>query len=128
MVGGHSFHASAIGIESGIEIELFVWRKQEDRKGGVMKRLMIVIVSIFSYATLHAQEIPNSAEQQLELLADAMEEENEDDSFLQLADHLRRHPVNLNNAEEGEMRELRILSDLQIENLLVYRRLFGNFI
>ncbi|MGZ5220193.1 MAG: ComEA family DNA-binding protein, partial [Chitinophagaceae bacterium] len=75
-----------------------------------------------------AQDIPPSAEQQLENLTDAEQAETEDDSYLQQLEHFRRDPVNLNIADINELRELRILTDLQIANLISYRRLFGKFI
>ena len=73
-----------------------------------------------------AQDIPLSAEQQLENLTDADQGETEDDSYLQQLEHFRKNPVNLNIADVNELRELRILTDLQIANLISYRSLFGN--
>ena len=74
------------------------------------------------------QDIPPSAEQQLENLTDADQAETEDDSYLQQLEQFRKNPINLNVADINELRELRILTDLQIFNLLTYRRLFGKFI
>ena len=36
--------------------------------------------------------------------------------------------MNLNTADENELKELRIISDLQIENFLSYRKLFGKLV
>jgi len=74
------------------------------------------------------QDIPPSAEQQLENLTDAEQAETEDDSYLQQLEQFRKNPVNLNVADINELRELRILTDLQIVNLISYRRLLGKFI
>lgn len=75
-----------------------------------------------------AQDIPSETEQQLENLTDATEEETEDDSYLQDLVQFKKTPINLNTADENDLRQLRILTDLQIENLLSYRKLFGKLI
>lgn len=67
-------------------------------------------------------------EQQLENLTDADQSETEDDSYLQLLENYRRNPLNLNTADESDIRELRILNGLQAANFFVYRKLLGNFI
>lgn len=75
-----------------------------------------------------AQDIPPVTEQKLENLADADQAETEDDSYLIELEQFRKNPVNLNTADENELKELRILTDLQISNLLSYRKLLGNFV
>jgi hypothetical protein len=67
-------------------------------------------------------------EQKMENLADADQAETEDDSYLQELDQFRKNPVNLNSAGENELRELKILTDLQIVNLLSYRKLLGKLV
>jgi hypothetical protein len=47
---------------------------------------------------------------------------------LQELAQFRKNPVNLNTADENELKELRIITDLQIENLLSYRKLFGKLL
>ena len=94
-----------------------------------MKQTSIILfwfyISIF---IAKAQDIPSSTEQQLENLTDADQAETEDDSYLQQLEHFRKNPLNLNVADINELRELRILTDLQIANLISYRSLFGKFI
>ncbi len=74
------------------------------------------------------QEIPLSTEQQLENQTDADQGETEDDTYLQELDHFRKNPINLNAAEAEELKQLRIVTDLQIANLIAYRNLFGKLI
>ena len=94
-----------------------------------MKRISVILFTFYiSLLTCLGQDIPPSAEQQLENLTDAEQAETEDDSYLQQLEHFKRNPVNLNVADINELRELRLLTDLQIFNLLSYRRLFGKFI
>ncbi|HEY6063513.1 MAG TPA: helix-hairpin-helix domain-containing protein, partial [Chitinophagaceae bacterium] len=54
--------------------------------------------------------------------------ETEDDSYLQELEQFRKHPVNLNTADADELKQLRIVTDLQIVNLITYRNLFGRLI
>ena len=94
-----------------------------------MKYFFTILFTIhFSQFTCLGQDIPPSTEQQLENLTDADQAETEDDSYLQQLEQFRRNPLNLNTAEINELRELRILTDLQIANFISYRRLFGKFI
>ncbi|MBL7742899.1 MAG: helix-hairpin-helix domain-containing protein [Chitinophagaceae bacterium] len=94
-----------------------------------MKRLLFIALFIHhSLLAIHAQDIPPVTEQQLENLADADQAETEDDSYLQQLEYFKKQPINLNTADASELKELRILTDLQADNLIAYRRLFGNFI
>ena len=95
--------------------------------------LRLLILFLFtihnSPFTLNAQETPvSTTEQQLENLTDADQSETEDDSYLQQLEQFRKNPVNLNTADENDLKELRILSGLQIANFISYRKLFGKFI
>ncbi len=85
-------------------------------------------VAIHYSSIIVAQEIPISAEQQLENLTDATEEETEDDTYLQDLEQFRKNPINLNTADADELKQLRVLTDLQIVNLVLYRNLLGRFI
>jgi hypothetical protein len=86
---------------------------------------------VLSYS--HAQEAPSVEpviiEQQLENLTENNEDiETEDDAYLQQMQHFIKEPLNLNTADESDLEELKILSPLQIHNLLAYRNLLGYFI
>jgi len=96
-------------------------------------KTFIIKCGIFLVVFVHpfggwGQDIPPSTEQQLENLTDAEQAETEDDSYLQQLEQFRRNPLNLNTGDINELRELRILTDLQIVNFISYRRLFGKFI
>lgn len=94
-----------------------------------MKKLALILL-LFHYITfeINAQDIPQVTEQKLENLTDADQAETEDDSYWQELDQFRKNPVNLNTADESELKELRILTDLQIANLISYRKLLGKFV
>ena len=74
------------------------------------------------------QDIPISTEQQLENQTDADQGETEDDTYLQELEHFRKNPLNINSADADELKQLRIVTDLQIANLISYRNLFGKLI
>jgi hypothetical protein len=82
--------------------------------------------------TAQAQEnpaVPNNTEQQLEdFTAGNDDAETEDDTWLQQLEDLRKHPINLNTADEEALKQLRLLTPLQINNLINYRRLLGKLI
>jgi len=96
------------------------------------KKSVILIIAFFStYA--YSQEVISlqpggNYEQQLENLTEQQEGETEDDSYLQSLTQFRRNKINLNTAVESELRELRMLSDLQIQSFLRYKKLLGNLI
>src|SRR6186713_2740540 len=91
--------------------------------------ILILFITNFSLLTLDAQESPVSTiEQQLENLTDVDQAETEDDSYHQQWERFRRNPLNMNAADENDLRELKILSGLQIANLISYRKLVGKFI
>ena len=74
-------------------------------------------------------EIPVTTQQQLESIAENnADEEIEDDAYLQQMQQYIKNPFNLNYADEIELKELHLLSPVQITNLLAYRNLLGRFI
>ena len=98
-----------------------------------MRVILMILFGVFASATALAQDnspaSPGSVvEQQLEDLAEQDEMETEDDSFLQSLLQYQKNKLNINTADAGELRELKILSALQIQNFLRYRQLLGNFV
>ncbi|MDP4264333.1 MAG: helix-hairpin-helix domain-containing protein [Bacteroidota bacterium] len=98
-----------------------------------MTRLFIILI-FFLQADLicppgsWGQDLPPATEQQLENLTEVNQAEPEDDSYWQQLEQFRKNPVDLNTAEATELKDLRILTDLQIESLISYRRLLGKLI
>ena len=103
-----------------------------------MRRLIVLFLCCFGQMNcLLAQVTPRpeepvvntTIEQQLENITEKNEDaETEDDSYIQEMAQYAKHPINLNRADESQLKELRILSALQVQSLLRYRDLFGNFI
>jgi hypothetical protein len=74
-------------------------------------------------------ELPAATQQQLESLTENNgDNTTEDDYFLQHWQSFLKDPINLNTADETILQELRMLTPLQIQNLIIYRKEFGSFI
>jgi Helix-hairpin-helix motif len=95
-----------------------------------VKYLCLLLLWLLPLCALRAQ-VPetNTTEQQVENLTQVNEDaETEDDSYLQQMQLFIKHPVNINYADEAALKELRILTPLQISSLIAYRTLLGKFI
>ena len=90
--------------------------------------ISIFFVLFYLPLTVLSQDIPVNTEQQLENLADEQQGETEDDSWIQESEQYKKNPLNLNLADEDELRRLRYLNELQISSLIRYRRLLGELI
>ena len=90
-----------------------------------MNKLVGIILLFLLTSMAAAQEIPISSEQQLENQADTEQGETEDETWLQDLELFRKNPVNVNMADADELRQLRVISDLQIANLISYRTVLG---
>jgi len=95
-----------------------------------VKRWLVISLFICQLLTSIAQEQPVSSntEQQLENLTDLEQSETEDDNFLQQLSQFRKNPLPLNSVTADDLKELRMLSDLQITHFIIYRNLFGKFL
>ena len=104
-----------------------------------MKKCIITLISYFLLIICKAQtpELPtrpiiqpnSNVEQQLENITENNADlETEDDSYLQEMIQYQKHPININTANASILSGLRILSPIQVQNILSYKGLLGNFI
>ena len=94
----------------------------------LVKIIFLVFISMQSYAQVE-EPITNTTEQQLENITAGNEDmETEDDAYLQQLQQFLKHPLNLNLVDANELKELRILTPLQVQNFISYRTLVGKFI
>ncbi len=97
-----------------------------------LKHGFLFVSCLIIYYTAAGQEVPDSGsvyEQRMETVTEAnADSETEDDSYLQQLQSFKKSPVNLNYADESELNQLMILSPVQIQNLISYRNVLGNFI
>lgn len=105
-------------------------------KRGIIFFLMRVYFLYALPVMLQAQVTPSNPnepspliKQQLENLTQANDDATtQDDSYLQELVQFTKDPINMNDADEGQLEELRILNALQISNFILYRKLLGKFI
>jgi hypothetical protein len=96
------------------------------------KKILTFLIFNFSFfIPLFAQETETpstSTEQQIENLTENTEDaEIEDDSYVLQMQQYLQHPINLNTADEAELKELQI-NPVQIKSLINYRLFFGSLI
>ena len=93
-----------------------------------MKNLLTILVISISFFSV-AQEVPPPTQKQLENLADVTETETIDDiHLLQQLEYYLKYPINLNAATPEELKQLQLLTDLQIDHFIRYRNLLGKLI
>ncbi|UEG48503.1 helix-hairpin-helix domain-containing protein [Ferruginibacter lapsinanis] len=113
---------------------MFLDIKKDDLRRLLMYCLLPLSVCFFSTDSnaqdpTNAPPVNNTTEQQLEAITEVNEDaETEDDSYLLKLQEFLKNPVNLNYADETELKELVVLSPAQIQNIISYRNLFGKFI
>ena len=90
--------------------------------------LYCFLLAVFSAAAQENEKTSSTTEQQLENLAKANDAETEDDSYLQQQEHFKKHPLNLNIVAEEELEELNVLTGLQVQQFLAYRKLLGRLV
>lgn len=94
-----------------------------------MRFLICIFICFFILRHVHGQvvePVTNNTEQQLENITENNEDiETEDDSYLQQMQQFLKNPVDLNTATAADLKELRILTPVQVENFIVYRNLVG---
>lgn len=98
---------------------------------GLQKLVAIIIFWFFPFvAVCQTTEIPTTtAEQQLENITENnADAETEDDFYLQQMQQYIKNPINLNSVDEANLKVLRILSPIQIQNFILYRTRLGKFI
>lgn len=93
--------------------------------------VVLFLCTVMTQKVVAQTETPvnNSTEQQIEDLTSANDDtETEDDVWFQLLEDLRKNPININYADEAELKQIKFLTSLQISSLITYRKLLGNLI
>lgn len=97
-----------------------------------MRILFFIIFLFFIRVHIYAQEtepVTNTTEQQLENITENNEDlETEDDTYLQQMMQYIKNPINLNTAVATDLKELRVLTAIQIQNFILYRNLVGKLV
>ena len=98
-------------------------------------RILFVIVIVFNvllHTQTHAQvtePTTTNTEQQLEnITANNEDLETEDDSYLQQMQQFLKNPLNINIVSATELKDLRVLTPIQVQNFILYRILVGKLV
>ncbi len=91
--------------------------------------LCFLLICLHSKAQVPEKQVEQpstTTEQQLENITENNEDaETEDDAYLQQMVQFQKNPINVNYASESDLKELRLLSAIQIQNLISYRNYLG---
>ncbi|MEO6489829.1 MAG: helix-hairpin-helix domain-containing protein [Ferruginibacter sp.] len=97
-----------------------------------MRKILLLFACFTFHHLLSAQvvtELPVIPEQQLENITENTEDaEIEDDSYLQEMVYFLKNPVNLNTVDQSILKDIKILSPIQIQNLISYRSILGKLV
>jgi hypothetical protein len=79
----------------------------------------LLLISVHAFSQDKQTDV---GEEQIETAVENSEDAVTDDSYWQSQMFYKKHPLNLNYANENDLKELRLLSDPQIESFLRYRQ------
>jgi hypothetical protein len=91
-------------------------------------KIFTTICLMLACGSLAAQEEESVTAQEQQLEQQAEMTETEDDTYWQQVEALRRHPLNLNEADAADLQTLPMLNALQVDHFLRYRLLFGKLV
>jgi len=89
---------------------------------------IVCTIALFFLLMVQASAQQTVVEQQLEALSEVLEEELEDDTYLQQLAQFQRHPLNINTATPEDLQLFRMLTPLQVQSLVAYRKALGPLI
>ena len=94
----------------------------------MLKRLFFLL-TFFHFGFLIAQDKGEIIQQRIEFISEQLQSENLDlTNIIEQLNFYFDYPINLNSTQGQELEELNLLSDVQINDLLLHRKAFGNFI
>ncbi len=95
----------------------------------IKNKFFIFLFCCIGYIHAHSQDIPQELQLVLEQFLEDQELEEFDisDIIIRLESY-HQNPLNINIAEYDEFKDLMLLSDLQIDNILNHRDIYGDFI
>ncbi len=94
-------------------------------------RIGTLILFLLNYLFLLGQQEQRSEliQQRIEFISEQLQSENLDlTNIVEQLNYYFDNPINLNQANSEELNDLFILSSIQIQDLLIHRQSFGNFI
>lgn len=94
-----------------------------------MNRLLLILIWLVIIAPVFGQEKESIVQQRIEFISEQLESEDIDlTDVIQTLYYRLETPLNLNSADKESLRELNLLTDIQINDLLLHRERFGKLI
>lgn len=94
-----------------------------------MIRSIFIVIFICYCLTGYSQDKNAIVQQRIEFISEQLESEDIDlTDVIEILYYRLEHPVNLNSATKESLRELNLLTDVQINDLLLHRERFGKLI
>ncbi len=91
--------------------------------------LWVVFISSFSFSQKDEERDKEIIQQRIEFISEQLEDESIDlTALVEQLYYLYEHPLNLNQATAEELEEMQLLTDVQINDLLLHRQRFGKLI
>lgn len=92
-------------------------------------RYIYLLVCILCGKSILAQQRSEVIQQRIEFIAEQLETEEIDlTNVIEYLNYYYDHPLNLNGATAENLEDLNLLTPIQINDLLLHRKLFGKFI
>ncbi len=92
-------------------------------------KLVLTLFLVFVVSHLFSQERNDIIQQRIEFISEQLESESIDlTNLLEQLNFYFDEPININTTDGSELEDLSLLSDVQISDLLLHRKLHGKFI
>jgi hypothetical protein len=93
-----------------------------------MNKFLLIVALFFSFYSF-SQTKSEIVQQRIELISEQLETEEIDlTDVLEQLNYYYDHPINLNSATAEMLKALELLSDVQINDVLLHVKQFGKFI
>lgn len=94
-----------------------------------MLKRVFLLLTFFHFGFSFAQDKGEIIQQRIEFISEQLQSENLDlTNIIEQLNFYYDNPINLNTTQGQELEELNLLTDVQINDLLLHRKAFGNFI
>jgi len=95
----------------------------------MMLKCLLLIIVFFCFGVLNAQDKGEIIQQRIEFISEQLQSENLDlTNIIEQLNFYFDNPINLNATQGQELEELILLTEVQINDLILHRKAFGNFI
>jgi hypothetical protein len=95
----------------------------------MMHKRFLFLLLLLNFKPLIAQDKGEIIQQRIEFISEQLQSENLDlTNIIEQLNFYYDNPINLNSTQGQELEELNLLTDVQINDLLLHRKAFGNFI